>query len=274
MREKGNVLSRIKIPVFSMFIISLIVFLGCGILNFPKVLKPIEGNIMFRIHEGYEHYDSIGEPGIMLSMETKKIYPCCNWLIKSGIAIHGNKILIYISGIYVPKICLTALGPATSESSLDISNGEYLLEFPFGPVTDIYNLIITNSYIKVTKVESHFTEPEFNLYRRYPSNSFVYLCGTTTETSWICEDFLDTLLNRITLEEFQFPDSGRICYPCSSGGCYYEMPAKYFYYENEEDFEQAGEILKSYTVDVLGQYSGVEISLINWKNEKYYSWQF
>jgi len=59
MREKGNVLSRIKIPVFSMFIISLIVFLGCGILDFPKVLKPIEGNIMFRIHEGYKYHDSI-----------------------------------------------------------------------------------------------------------------------------------------------------------------------------------------------------------------------
>ena len=57
-------------------------------------------------------------------------------------------------------------------------------------------------------------------------------------------------------------------------GHHYDMPAKYFFYEKDEDFDKAGEILKSYTQNVIAQYSGVGISLINWKNKKYLSWLF
>ncbi len=150
----------------------------------------------------------------MLSMATEEIYPCCNWSIKSEIAVQGNKISIDFLGIYVPEICLTALGPATSTSFLDISNREYSLYFSYRNIIDKYVLTVTDSSNKITEDVSQFTKPKFKLFWRYPPNSFAYLCGTTTETSWIREDFLDTLLNEIDLEEFQFPDSGEICYPC------------------------------------------------------------
>ena len=69
-----------------------------------------------------------------------------------------------------------------------------------------------------------------------------------------------------------FPEYGQIPYPASSDGHYYEMPAKYFIYENERDFETAGEILRVYSNNIVSQYEGVGIKLINWKNKIYRSW--
>jgi hypothetical protein len=273
--EKMNTLDKIKTLGLSLFTMSLLIFPGCHIFDSSEnEIEPIEGNIIFSIKEGYENHDSISEPSIMLSMVTEKIYPCCNWSIISDLTVQNNKISINFSGIYIPEICLTTSGPAQSTSFLNISEGEYSLYFSYRDITDRYVLTVTDSSIKITGNVSQFTKPKFELFWRYPPNSFVYLCGTTTETSWICEDFLDTLSSEINLEEFQFPDSGEIPYPCSSMGHYYDMPAKYFFYEKDADFDKADEILKSYTQNVIAQYSGIGISLVNWKNKKYLSWLF
>jgi len=275
-----NTLSKIKTLALFLFAASLLVFLSCNTFDSsgkelrPEELKPIEGNIIISVHEGYQGYDSISEPSIMLSMATEKIYPCCNWSIISKVTVWSNKISIDLLGIRVPEIGLTALGPAKFTSFLDISEGEYLLYFSYRNVIDRYVLTVTDSSIEITEYVSQLTKPKFKLFWRYPPNSFVYLCGTTTETSWICEDFLDTLLSEIDLEEFQFPDFGEIPYPRSSDGHYYDMPAKYFFYKKDEDFDKAGEILESYTQNVISQYSGIGISLISWDNKKYFSWLF
>ena len=263
-----------------LFALSLLVFLSCNTFDSsgkeprPKELRPIEGKIIISIHEGYQDHDSISEPSIMLSMATEKIYPYFNWSIPSKITVGSNKISIDLLGIHVPELGLPAIGPAKFTSFLDISEGEYLLYFYYRGVIDRYVLTITDSSIEITEYVSQFTKPKFKLFWRYPPNSFVYLCGTTTETSWICEDFLDTLLSEIDLEEFQFPDFGEIPYPRSSDGHYYDMPAKYFFYKKDDDFDKAGEILKSYTQNVIAQYSGIGISLISWDNKKYFSWLF
>lgn len=183
-------------------------------------------------------------------------------------------ISIDLLGISVPEVCLTAFGPARSTSYLNISIEEYLVYFSYRGVTDKYVLTVFDSSLGINEETSRFTKPELKLFWRYPPNSFAYLCGTMNETSWICDDFLDTLLGAINLEEFQFSDSGRIPYPCSSSGSYYNMPVKYFYYEKEEDFDKAGEKLKSYTQNVVKPYLGIGIELINWKNKKFYSWLF
>ncbi len=270
-----NMPSQIKKFGFFLFAMSLLLFLCCDIFDSSeKELKPIEGNITFGIQEGYQVHDAISKPSIMLSMVTEKIYPCFNWSIISRIRVKNNEISIDFLGIYLPEVCATAVGPAKSTSFVDISEGEYLLYLSYKDITDRYVLILTDSSIEITEDTSQFTKPKLKLFWRYPANSFAYLCGTTTETSWICEDLLDTLLSEINLEEFQFPDSGEIPYPCSSMGHYYDMPAKYFFYEKDEDFDKAGEILKSYTQNVIKQRLGIGISLISWKNKRYLSWSF
>ncbi|MGB7062908.1 MAG: hypothetical protein WBF13_11225 [Candidatus Zixiibacteriota bacterium] len=266
-----------QIRTFALFLAAapLLLFLGCGIFDSEKgEVRPIEGNLIFRFQEGYQDHEAISEPRLILSMLTEKMYPCCNWSIRSKTAVRNNQISIDVSGIYAPEVCATAIGPATSRSFLDVSTGEYSIYFSYRDVTDRYSLTVTDSSIEITEHTSRFTRPKSELLWRYPPNSFAYLCGTTTETSWICEDFLDTLLGEINLEEFQFPDSGEIPYPCSSAGHHYDTPAGYFFYGKDEDFDKAGEILKSYTQDVIMPQLGIGISLIGWKNQRHLSWLF
>jgi len=268
-----NTVQKTRILALLVFVTSLFLLLSCDIFD-SQELKPIESDIIFSVQEGYRDHDSVSEPTIMLSMATEKHYGCCNWQIVSEIGVQRSQIAVHILGIYAPEICLPAFGPAQSTSFLEISEGKYSLYFYYRGVRDRYALTVTDSFVKVAGDVSQLTKPEFELFWRYPPNSFVYLCGTTTETSWICGDFLDTLSGEISLEEFEFPDSGEIPYPRLSMGHYYDMPARYFYYEKDEDFAEAGGILKSYTEDVIAQYSGVGISLTSWKNEKYRSWLF
>jgi len=243
----------------------------------PNSLVAVEGSITFKVHESHKEYDCNCEPSIVLSMATEKIYGCCNFSIKSEISCSGNNIDVKILGVYIPNVCLTALGPAGSRDFLSLTEGRYYLNFIYKFMMDRYELTVSDSSIEVNKIFSlfpNFTKPEFLVFWRYPRNSFVYLCGTMTETSWICSDFLDILLREVDLEEFNFPDYGEICYPRSSEGHYYDMPAKYFIYKNEEDFDKAGEILESYSKSVLSNYPGVGLSLTNWKNRFFYSWLF
>ena len=252
---------------------ALLLLLGCGILDSSKGrLKSIEGDLVFQIEEGHLNDAAISEPRIILSMVTDKTYPCCNWSIRYKTLVQDNEISIDLSGIFAPEVCFTAIGPATSRSFLDISTGEYSVYFSYRNLTDSYSLNVTDSSIEITEHTSRFTKPKSELLWRHPPKSFAYLCGTTTETSWMCEDFLDTLLGEVDLEEFQFPDSGEIPYPCSSAGHHYDAPTRYFFYEKDEDFDKAGEILRSYTQDVIVPQLGIGISLIGWKNERHLSW--
>jgi hypothetical protein len=257
---------------FVLLIGVLCVLHGCGIFDTDSELAPIEGEISFSVKEGYADYLEIAEPKIFLSLSTEKIYPCCNWSIVSKIVFQRDVISVELLGIYIPDICLTALGPATSKSFLGLVEGQYVLKFSYRSVTDIYDLVLSDSSIAIKEIASTLTTPSCTLFCRYPRKSFAYICGTTDETSWVYKDFLDTLLSKVDLEEFHFPDYGEIPYPQSSSGHSCDMPAKYFLYEKEPDFERAGEILESYTKSVIVQHPGASISLINWMNKRYCSW--
>ena len=107
----------------------LTLFVNCSIFNGQKgSSRPIEGKIIFSITEGYP-VGSVTEPKIKLSLRTEKIYPCCNWIIKTDIRIENNEIIVRLLGIYVPEICLTAFGPAVFMSFLNIPEGKYSLCF-------------------------------------------------------------------------------------------------------------------------------------------------
>ncbi len=234
--------------------------------------EPIDGKLQFGISESYEKYDVPSPPQIFLNLKTEKIYGCVNYQISYTATIKNGTVDVRISGVTIPEICLTALGPATAKTSLDLSNGNYKLVLHSGDFSNTYNLSVSDRSISIDQSSYPETQPLYRLYWRYPQNSFVYMCGTLTEDSTICTDFLDTLKSKIDLQEFVFPDSGKIPYPTASDGHYYDMPAKYFYYKNETDFDKIGDIMKEYQDKYLQNKTGYGISVVNWMNKSYYSW--
>lgn len=260
--------------IFLILAIPLFIF-SCNVLNSPQdELLPVEGNIFFSVQEGYTTYNSVETPKINLTMITEKQYPNYNYEIRHKVTSLANKISVKLSGIYTPPFRLPAFGSATATAFLELSEGEYSLSFSYGSFTDQYKLIVTDSSIKVIKIVAQFTIPTVELYWRYPPNSLVYMCGTNGPFSWIPQDFLDTLLSKIQLTEFQFPDSGIWPYPSSGWTHQYNPPTKFFYYETEEDYNKVGEVLKTYTQTVLEgyEYETFAISLIGWNNKVFKSW--
>ena len=235
-------------------------------------LLPVEGKIFFRVSEIHRSYNCNCAPDITLVMQTEKTYGCVNYQIKTEIFRSGGQLEVKISGIEPPEgYCLTALGPATARQTLDLPEGAYSLNLSYNYAIDRYHLIVREDSLQIVSTVSSFSQPEFGVYWRYPRNSFVYCCGTMTETSWICDDFLSRLLAEVNLDEFTFPDYGEIPYPRSSQGHYYDAPARYFRYQSEEDFDRAGEILKSYAEAVTSNYQGIGLTLTNWKGRYFYS---
>ncbi len=245
-----------------------------------KVLSSREGRILFSVREAYPYGQEGVEPSIVLDLETEKIYGCCNFSIESAFRRIGNRLLIGIEGIYMPELCLTALGPAYSSRELDLEAGSYTLEISDGPLRSEFLVEVTDDALTVTAAAPApglplpgLAVPKFSSWWRYPRNSFVYLCGTTEELAWVYDDFLSRLRAEAGLREIEFPAYGELGYPRAPQGHHIDHPARYFVYDDEERFAAAGEALRAYLRDVLGQEEpGVGISLRNWKNEWFRSW--
>ncbi|MCK7476826.1 MAG: hypothetical protein M0C28_04180 [Candidatus Moduliflexus flocculans] len=155
------------------------------------------------------------EPTIVLDLETEKIYGCCNFSIESSFRRVGNRLLVGIEGIYMPEVCLTAMGPACSSREIDLEAGSYTLEISDGPLRSEFLVEVTDEALSVTAAASApglqspgLALPKFSSWWRYPRNSFVYLCGTTEELAWVYDDFLSRLRAAAGLREIEFPAQG------------------------------------------------------------------
>ncbi len=244
-----------------------------------KVLSAREGRILFAVREAYPFGQEGVEPTIVLDLETEKIYGCCNFSIESAFRRIGNRLLVGIEGIYMPELCLTALGPAYSSRELVLEPGSYTLEISDGPLRSEFLIDVTDEALSVTTAASAaglqspgLAAPLFTSWWRYPRNSFVYLCGTTEELAWVYDDFLSRLRAAAGLREIEFPAQGELGYPRAPQGYHVDHPARYFVYDDEGRFAAAGAALEAYVRDVIGQMSGTSIWLRDWKNRSYRSW--
>lgn len=233
-----------------------------------------KGGITFSVGEGYLNWSESADPNIFLSMQTDEIYACCNYSILANTGWVNGKLRVDVLGIYRPGICLTATGPAKFRRQLDLPTGEYELEISDHPKIDRYRLVVTETSIRLQPQETSFTTPKSTLAWRYPRKSFAYVCGTNVETTWIYNDFLDSLLTLPNVTTYKFPEDGTIPYPTSSDGHWRDHPAKYFLYTTEADYVEAGEMLRRYSEQTISRHVGVTICLLNYRNHWFRSWQF
>jgi hypothetical protein len=256
-------------------IASLLLVQGCGLFDDDDQgsLTPLEGLIKVEVKEYYPDYTTVSDPQLYLQMVTEKIYPCMNYGISNTLVTNPGRIDVNIHGIFTPDICLTALGPAGSMKRLNAPQGNYRLTFRYAGAVDEYNMTINKSFVRLEPVNRVHTVSENLMYHRYPEKSFAYLCGTTLQDTALCRMFIDTVASIINIQRFEFPETGAIPYPSASQGYYYNMPAQYYYYETEEDFEKIGSIMESFRNTYIKDKTGIGISVINWRNRNFYSWR-
>ena len=244
-----------------------------GIEDDTGTTSPIEGRISFSIYEGFASYDGEQDPAVLLTMRTEKIYPCFNFSIVADVDVYQRIITVNLQHISKPPLCLTALGPAAFEKQLSLPEGTYVLAVKSQEGTDIHAVEVTPTYIQIRAGTSLVSVPQATLVWRVPERSCAFICGTTTETAWMCTDFVDSLTTLPGLAELSFPDSGNIPFwPAGSDGYWHNEPARYFKYASESSYDSAGAMLARYKRDVIRDQQGIGLSLINWRNKRYLSW--
>ena len=227
------------------------------------------------IYEG--HYDFlIEEPGPhnIICMKTDLIYPCCNYSIIIKQENTKKAINLEIDSIYVPDLCPGALGPALYYGELILENGDVTLNILNGNVLNDFKLSVSDTLIHITPLNNSYIQVSEQLVWRYRENSFVYSCGTMEETTWIYDDFRDSILSIQGIEQFYYPDSGRIPYPRYPSGHYVDHHCLYFQYADESIWEQVKEKLVDYSINTISQYSGVGVYVENYLGEREWSWKY
>jgi len=239
----------------------------------PDDVTPVTGRVLFIITEGFTDPRTVEPPTIQLRLETEAHEPCANYSLETRISRPGGSLVVDVRGVHRPDVCLTAVGPATFQTDLDLANGAYDLRFQVDGATETYGLVVTDTSLEISGPGGARTSPQATLVWRFPERSFAAVCGTTVETAWICPAFRDTLLAIPTVARYTFPPSGRKPYPESSEGCcWHNPPADYFTYATEAAFDAAGARLAAYSRAVVSQHQGVLIHLMSWRNQQFMSW--
>ncbi|MBN1425631.1 hypothetical protein JXA88_13835 [Candidatus Fermentibacteria bacterium] len=244
--------------------------LSCAIFDTSPggdALEPIEGRVAFWVGESHSHPGE--EPMPTLFMSTEHVYPCCNYSIACRVSRIGPLLDVEILGALRPEIGLCAIGPAFSMLPVDLTRAVEWIRFTLNGEREEFSVTLTDSSISVAGGQNRFMQLTRSLVWRYPPLSCSYECGTTGETSWICADFLDSLMASGLYRPFQFPDSGQIPYWGTTAGNSYVMPTCYFRYAREEDFDLAGAMLERYARRAINGHPGVRLSLLSWRNVQY-----
>jgi len=228
--------------------------------------------VAISIAEGYYLNQQKMKPTIYVGQVTDEIYSGYNFLILNTVETNPGAVRFSNEGIVIPGIVKDALGPACSRSYFIAPNGSYEFTFTKGDSSDIYMVGINDSSITIAPQTEYITHPTHRVYWRYRPNSFALYCGTLAETSYLCDDIVDSLVAHLDLKEFYYPDSGMAAYARTSMGHYYDAPARFFLYHRESDFSDAGRILEKFVKARQSELYGVGIWIVNWQQEKYMSW--
>ncbi len=240
---------------------------GCGWMATDP--EPVEGDLILHVREIHDFtFARVGTPDIALFIETDREYSCANFWLDSSLEVQGRTISLSISGIRVPEICLTAIGPAQFKSFLPVTEGEYSLRIAYGGRTDTYALSITGEAITLQPEQAGFTRTAYDRFWRYPPQTFVYMCDASGANGEACDRFRGILRDQLPIETFSFPAGGEIPYPRSGSGWGRDWRAEYYRYPREEEYLRAGELLRSFIAD----HPGVMLSVTNWQNLSFRSW--
>lgn len=262
-----------KIIFTYILIFTVLAFSGCDILdNGASSISPLDSKIDFKVLESFDNYETVSIPQVFIEMQTEKIYGCFNYGIAADYKIVDKTIEVNILGIDKPGVCLTALGPANARIKLGTLSGNYEIMFHGNGFANNYNLVISDSMIILDGKETAHTKPLIHSIYRYPKNSFAYLCGASISNTSICSDFIDTLMSVIDITEFNFSDIAEIPYPVSSQGHQYDASARYFYYENKDEFDMIKDVMKNYKYTYSFEDGGISLTIISWMNKKVRSW--
>ncbi len=103
----------------------------------------------------FENADAGGQ--LMLRVETTNEYTCSNFAIITEQELTNGNMLVHLTSVESPAVCLTALGPAVA--LLNVNEGVTQLSFTRNGTFDDYFITITESVVEVQVGSATFSTP-------------------------------------------------------------------------------------------------------------------
>ncbi len=233
----------------------------------PRVqLESLHGKVIVAVQELFERYDLPSDPKLTLVLRSEHNFPCLNYHIDHLYQRKGAALNISITGASIGSTYLTAPGPATATIQPDLTNGLYRLYIEMDGRTDLYDLEVSDSAVRLTPRDTVISRPEVQLVWWYPPQSFAFFCSMRVQEAWLCDAFRDTLQTNLSLVLLQPPSSGQWPYPLRSEGYGYNAPARFYRCATEKDVDSALASLRSFAHAQVKDPSGAGLSIRTWKN--------
>lgn len=204
-------------------------------------------------------------PKLLLKFQTKKIFRDACTGLSTTLILSGDDMIVRFDSFYQAGGCALITSPAKVQFVLPENIKR--LTLVNGKKIDTYTLTINDEFVTINSIKREFSELKVPKLFRYPKNSFVYSCGTSTNNTHHYQDFLSILYDSTDLKEFFFDGSGKIPYRDSSEGSPTKFKTHFFRYEREQEFDKAGELLKRYSEKNIVPFTGAYIFLTNWQNK-------
>jgi hypothetical protein len=231
-----------------------------------------DGNIKIRMTETVDS----AKRALILICFTEKIYGCSNFSIQTSHSITSGKITINFIKIAESPICLTALGPASTQISFDkIPIGIYELELNFGnsKVTGQIN-VSAGSFVATVPVQTkvQFINPDL---KRIPDNTiFGTVHYHAAGTAPIVQQFIDSL-QYLGATATAYPPGDYGAFQIEAGGSIKQTQDPGYYFTRYYIFNYTGNTAQ--LKELLNRYgtnypSLLLITLNSTKGQVFYSW--
>lgn len=210
-----------------------------------------------------------------INSETIEQQPCINHSLIAKHEINGNNIQIRYSGIYRPDICLTAIGPARTGYSFDLSNGNYNIEFINDNISNSALLSVDNEKYIIKMLSASNIIVERDTLYKIPIRTYWGTIGYHQESSEVLVDSFFDSLKQVNANFRTYKDGDYGYFTISDSNIqpptfhgYYFMEAIIFEFDgNEEQLDNT--IIKfaetyqdELSINIVN-YQGKEISIWN-----------
>lgn len=216
---------------------------------------------------------------LVLFCATEKAYPCINYKIRSEQYFNeGNKSSITFTDVPETGVCLTAIGPATTEIDLSaLSNGQHILELNNAGIKNQGLIKISDSEIVLDFKDQKSIVITTPVIKRVPGQTYWGTIGYARATSERAVNQFIEKLRHLGAEFnkqqpgyynfYQIGDTGEMIYDVKTSGYYFAKPL-IFQYTGEES-----KLNDLVLTDGKELYKDdIYISVFTYKGGHFYNW--
>lgn len=233
----------------------------------------VDDSLHISIIEGvYDFLTDDPPPHTVLQIETVSHYHTCCHKITVTLVSDLPNLHYRIDGIFDPGACLGITGPAKFQRLLHAENGVSNLTIENSGETSEMTLTFTDTLITIAQNDSSFIGVQHNEVWRLLPNSFYYKCSTEETSSWIYQDFADSILAIQGIEQFSYSESGWIPYPRYSGWGPINHACLYFQYPDDQTWIAVKDLVARYSTSIVSQIDGIHFYVANYLGDDEVSW--